>query len=74
MENKNTPEIIMIFAKNMKKIRIERKLSQEQLSFESGLHKNYISDAERGYRNISLKAVEKIAKGLHVNVDELFKK
>lgn len=74
MENNNKPEIITIFAKNMKKIRIERKLSQEQLSFEAGLHKNYISDAERGYRNISLKAVEKIAKGLHVNVDELFKK
>ena len=36
------------------------------------LNKNYLSDVERGRRNLSLKAIEKIAKGLNVPIDALF--
>ena len=47
-------------------------ISQEELSFRSGLHRNYVSDTERGRRNVSLKAIEKFAKGLNVTVTDLF--
>ncbi|WP_339022861.1 helix-turn-helix transcriptional regulator [Spiroplasma endosymbiont of Crioceris asparagi] len=70
---KKSEDIISIFTKNMRNIRIAKELTQEELSFNSGLHKNYISDTERGVRNISLKTVEKIAKGLGVEIQELFK-
>ncbi|AUF83931.1 transcriptional regulator [Mesoplasma syrphidae] len=58
----------------MKKLRTKAKITQEELSFRSGLHRNYISDSERGRRNVSLKVIEKIAEGLGVEVKDLFKK
>ncbi|WP_338972449.1 helix-turn-helix transcriptional regulator [Spiroplasma endosymbiont of Panorpa germanica] len=64
--------VISILSQNMKEIRTKANLTQEELSFRSGLHRNYISDTERGTRNISIKAVEKIAQGLEVPVEDLF--
>ncbi|AKU79315.1 helix-turn-helix domain-containing protein [Spiroplasma turonicum] len=69
MERNN---ILEIFSYNMKRLRQNAKITQEELSFRSGLHKNYISDAERGKRNISLKAIEKLAKGLEIELTEFF--
>lgn len=34
-------------------------LSQEQVGFRAGLHRTYISSAERGARNLSLEALER---------------
>ncbi|MBE6114544.1 MAG: helix-turn-helix transcriptional regulator [Erysipelotrichaceae bacterium] len=47
-------------------------ISQEELSFRSGLHRNYVSDTERGRRNVSLKAIERFAKGLNISITDLF--
>ena len=55
----------------IKKIRQKREMSQEELSFESGLHRTYISDIERGNRNVSIKNIDKIAKALKVSLKEL---
>lgn len=49
-----------------------RNWSQEELAFRCSVSKNYISDVERGKRNVSLKAIEKIARGLEVEIYELF--
>lgn len=55
----------------IKVIRQKKKLSQEELAFESSLHRTYISDIERGSRNVSIKNIEKIAKALKVSLKEL---
>lgn len=55
----------------IKEIRQKRKMSQEELSFESELHRTYISDIERGNRNVSIKNIEKIAKALKVSLKEI---
>lgn len=47
-------------------------ITQEELSFRSNLHRNYLSDVENGKRNVSLKAIYQIANGLGVTVDTLF--
>ncbi len=60
------------FGKRVRALRMQRKWSQEELSFRCGVSKNYISDVERGTRNVSLKAIEKIANGLEVEIMELF--
>ena len=60
------------FGIRVKRLRQMLKISQEELSFRSGLNRNYISDIECGRRNVSLKAIEKIAKGLNVSIDTLF--
>lgn len=60
------------FGQRVKEIRLKQDISQEELAFRCGLSKNYISDVERGTRNISLKSIEKIATGFDINIKDLF--
>ncbi|MCD8027112.1 MAG: helix-turn-helix domain-containing protein [Erysipelotrichaceae bacterium] len=60
------------FGKRIRELRMMQNISQEELGFRCQLSKNYISDVERGMRNVSLKVVEKFAKGLQVPVYYLF--
>lgn len=64
-------DIRVILGNKIKKIRQKKKLSQEDLALESNLHRTYISDIERGSRNVSIKNIEKIAKALKVSIKEL---
>ena len=73
MEKKTSNYSQKKFGENMRKRRLELDISQEELSFRSELHRNYISDVERGTRNVSLKAMEKIAKGLDTSLYKLLK-
>lgn len=65
-------KIELRFGRKIKELRMIQKISQEELAFRCGLSKNYISDVERGRRNISLQSIEKIARGFYVNEKELF--
>ena len=64
-------DIQVLLGNKIKKIRQRKKMSQEKLAFESNLHRTYISDIERGSRNVSIKNIEKIAKALKVSLKEL---
>lgn len=46
-------------------------LSQEELAERAGLHRTYVSDVERGARNLSLESIEKLARALEVSVPAL---
>lgn len=48
-------------------------MSQEDLAFESGLHRTYISGIERGIRNVGLDNIGVIAKALDVPPDLLLR-
>lgn len=61
------------FGLRIREIRHRQQISQEELAFRCNLSKNYVSDVERGTRNISLKVIEKFAKGLGVSLAELFR-
>lgn len=63
--------IIYIVAKNIKKYRTIRKLTQEQLAELSDLHRTYIGSVERAERNLSLENLERIAKALKVSPKDL---
>lgn len=56
----------------IKSIRKQQNLTQEQISELTGIDRSYISDVERGIRNISIVNLEKIAKALQIQIFELF--
>ena len=59
------------FGDKIRNLRKQKGISQEELAFKSGLHRTYISDVERGARNISLQNIEKISKALRVTPQKL---
>ena len=60
-----------LFAANMRRIRLERKLTQEKVAEAAELHPNYIGSVERGERNISIWNIARIAFALGVSMTEL---
>jgi transcriptional regulator with XRE-family HTH domain len=65
--------ILLKFGGNVRDSRKRQKLSQEQLSFKADLHRTYIGMIERAEKNITLLNIEKIAKALEVEINELLK-
>lgn len=51
---------------NVRHLREERGVSQEDFAFDCGLHRTYISGVERGVRNPTVLVLEKIAAALKV--------
>jgi transcriptional regulator with XRE-family HTH domain len=62
------------FGKVIQELRIERNLSQEKLALNSDIDRTYISDIEKGKRNISLDIIQKLSKTLQISLADLFKK
>ncbi|MFA5503038.1 MAG: helix-turn-helix transcriptional regulator [Bacilli bacterium] len=56
----------------IRELRTNRGWSQEVLSFEAEINKNYISDLERGTRNPTVKIIARIAKAFQVEIGFLF--
>lgn len=55
-----------ILAYNIRNLRFERNLSQEELALQCELDRTYISAVERRVWNVSLSNIEKIAEALGV--------
>ncbi|MDF2064950.1 helix-turn-helix transcriptional regulator [Bacillus sp. Cr_A10] len=68
----NESRIKKAFGNTLKEIRKERELSQEVLAARVGLHRTYVSDVERGDRNLSLINIIKICKELDIPVSSFF--
>ncbi|OQX80232.1 MAG: hypothetical protein B6D64_03535 [Bacteroidetes bacterium 4484_276] len=62
-----------IFGKIIKKLRLERNLSQESLAFDADIDRTYISNIEKGERNISIEVAYKLANALQISFSELIK-
>lgn len=60
------------FGNSVKARRRQRGFSQEQLAERADLHRTYISDVERGARNLSLESMSKLAGALEIPVAALF--
>ena len=61
----------LLFARNMRRIRLSLEMTQERLAERAELHPNYISSVERAERNISIRNIERIAKALGVTMAEM---
>ncbi|WP_082157074.1 helix-turn-helix domain-containing protein [Afipia felis] len=59
------------FAANLKRLRVAKGLSQEELAHRADLDRTYISSLERSVYAASLDTLERLAKELSVNPEEL---
>ncbi|MGC8490664.1 MAG: helix-turn-helix domain-containing protein [Syntrophobacteraceae bacterium] len=59
------------FGLTLQGLRKARKISQEELGFESGYHRTYISQLERGQKSPSLKTVFHLATALKASPTEI---
>jgi transcriptional regulator with XRE-family HTH domain len=58
-------------AEHVRRLRLERGVSQEALSVQCGFHRTYVSQIERSAVNITLDNVQRLAAGLGVDPAEL---
>ena len=59
------------FGLGLRRFRLEREISQEKFAEMADLHQTYISDIERGRRNVSLVNIVRLADALNITPSEL---
>lgn len=65
-------ELLIRFGLNLKRLREQQGLSQEELYYRANLSKNQIGNIERGEVNTTISTVFVIAKALQIDMKELF--
>ncbi len=65
-------EVKKSFGASVRNWRKRLGISQEKLAERATLHRTYISDVERGARNVSLQSIERIARALGISLPDLF--
>jgi transcriptional regulator with XRE-family HTH domain len=72
-KRRSTADIRERFGFAVKGRREELGLTQEDLADKAGIHRTYLSDIERGSRNVSLINIERVAAALSMLMSELFR-
>jgi transcriptional regulator with XRE-family HTH domain len=63
-----------IAGSNIRAIRKQRGVSQEQLADALGVHRTYMGGVERGERNLTLRSLERLAERMGVDPVSLLQK
>ena len=66
-------DIRVRFGQRLRKLRLERSLTQVEFAEKLGIDRSYLTDIERGNRNVSLINIDILAKGLGLSLAQLFK-
>ena len=64
--------LLKAFGENLKRLRKQRRLTQESLGELTGINYKYIGEIERGEKNPTAVIIYKISKALQVPVSEIF--
>lgn len=65
-------DLLKSLGKRIQAVRTNKDITQEELAHRTGLNAKYISSIERGQKNATVNTLDKIAKGLEVELYELF--
>ena len=71
ISNMTKKSISIKFGERVRELRVSKNLSQEQLADLANVHRTYIGMIERAEKNITLENIEKVAKALKLNINEL---
>ncbi len=65
---KRTPKSDLrdVLARNMRRLRAERGMSQEALALRAGVNRTYLSAVERSEQNMSVDNIARVAKALGI--------
>lgn len=66
--------IVKILGENIRRLRKEKNLSQEEFAEKCGLHRTYVGAVERAERNVTLSTLEAFSAALGVSVPSLLMK
>ena len=74
--NKDLLNEYLLLSKNIKKIRKEKNLTQEELAELADLSISYVKQIEscKGFKNLTLTTILKLSKALDTPINTLFKK
>lgn len=61
-----------VLGKKIRAVRRAKKMTQEDLAYESKIDYSYLNEIEAGKRNPSIKRINAIAKALKIPVKDLF--
>ena len=61
----------MTFGQNLKRIRKDMKLTQQEMADKIGISQSYYADIERDRKNISLRVILNLASGIGISVTKL---
>ena len=62
-----------LVARNIRRLRVANGLSQEVLAVDGEIDRTYVSRLERGLKNPTVAVLERLARALSANIEELFK-
>ena len=63
--------VLLGLGRAVRDVRVERELTQEELSLATGVHRNYIGGIERGERSPTVLIVSRLAAGLAISLADL---
>ncbi len=64
-------DVVQLLGQNVRRFRLERGMSQEELAFQAGMKRSYLSDLERGTRNPTVRALGRLASALGISPERL---
>lgn len=68
---KPSTALVRTLAENIRKLRKDNNISQEELADMCGLHRTYVGSVERSERNVTLSTLEAFSAALGVSVSDL---
>jgi transcriptional regulator with XRE-family HTH domain len=63
-----------IFAVNLRRLRHEREMSQDELAYEADVSRSFLSQIEKGKYHVGLEIIGKLATALRSDPAEFFRK
>lgn len=61
-----------LIARNLRKVRVRRNISQENLAVDAGIDRTYVSRLERQLENPTVAVLERLAHALEIDIRDLF--